>query len=158
LPKPFDVEELRTALDTTIEHLEPDSMELDDLEVESLHLLIVDDSALMRKHIRRMFSAMGLQHFTEACDGVEAIELIQDNFYDLVVTDYNMPRMDGQELVDRIRSHSGQPSVPILMVTSEADRNRLAAVQKAGVSAICDKPFEPATIRNLLRSLLENAA
>ncbi len=154
LPKPFNAEELKTALNTTLEHLAPEEADFEDFEPEHLEVLLVDDSALMRKHMRRVLSAMGLERFTEASDGLEALQLIQRQFFDLVVTDYNMPHMDGKELIDHIRGHSGQASVPILMVTSEEDSNRLAAVQKAGVSAICDKPFEPGSVRQLLRSIL----
>jgi two-component system chemotaxis response regulator CheY len=73
---------------------------------------------------------------------------------DLVVTDYNMPEMDGKALVDHIRQRSWQASVPILMVTSESDFGRLAAVEEAGVSGICDKPFDAATVRRLLGRML----
>ena len=73
---------------------------------------------------------------------------------DLVVTDYNMPEMDGREFVEYVRSRSWQRSVPILMVTSETDQGRLAAVEEAGVSGICDKPFEPAVVRCLLARML----
>ena len=73
---------------------------------------------------------------------------------DLVVTDYNMPEMDGRQLVEYIRQQSWQRSVPILMVTSEQSFSRLAAVEEAGVSGICDKPFEPGTIRRLLQRIL----
>lgn len=156
LPKPFNVGELKTALDTTLEHLDPENLDLHELDPENLEVLIVDDSKLMRKHIRRVLGAMGIERFTEARDGLEALEQIRKNFFDLVVTDYNMPRMDGQELIDHIRNDSGQGSIPILMVTSEEDNNRLAAVQKSGVSAICDKPFEPGSVRQLLAQIIED--
>ncbi len=154
LPKPFDADGLKTALDTTLEHLDPDMLNLENMDPESLEVLIVDDSALARKHIRRVLNHMGLENFTEAKDGMEALELVQNRFFDLVVTDYNMPRMDGGELVDQIRHASSQSSIPILMVTSEADESRLAAVQKAGVSAICDKPFEPGSVKALLSRIM----
>lgn len=154
LPKPFDAPALKTALDTTLEHMDGDSLALENIDPETLEVLIVDDSPLARKHIRRVLSNMGMESFTEARDGVEARNLLRERFFDLVVTDYNMPNMDGQELVDHIRSESGQASVPILMVTSEEDDNRLAAVQKSGVSAICDKPFEPACVRDLLGRII----
>jgi two-component system chemotaxis response regulator CheY len=81
------------------------------------------------------------------------MELLDQNFFDLIVTDYNMPEMDGEALVNHIRANSNQSSIPIIMVTSEENENRLAAVQQAGVSAICDKPFEPGNIRTLLQQL-----
>jgi two-component system chemotaxis response regulator CheY len=158
LPKPFGARELKTALDTTLEHLDPSLVQLDSFDPESLEVLVVDDSAMARKHIRRVLMDMGLERFTEACDGVQAMRMISERFFDLVVTDYNMPNMDGQELVDHIRQHSNQGAIPVLMVTSEEDESRLAAVQKAGVSAICDKPFEPGAVRQLLVQMMSEAA
>ncbi len=157
LPKPFGATELKTAMDTTLEHLDTTGLDLDNFDPESLEVLLVDDSPLARKHMRRVLTAMGLERFTEASDGVQALEKIHGKFFDLVVTDYNMPNMDGQELVDKIRHESGQGAIPVLMVTSEEDESRLAAVQKAGVSAICDKPFEPDSVRQLLMQIMGNA-
>ncbi len=119
-----------------------------------LKVLIVDDSSSARKFIRRVLSNLGVEHFHEAGNGREAVAWLEDNYVDLVVTDYNMPEMDGQQLVSHIRSRSWQSSVPVLMVTSEQDAGRLAAVEEAGVSGVCDKPFEPAVVRQLLQRIL----
>jgi two-component system chemotaxis response regulator CheY len=100
---------------------------------------------------------LGVRHFLEAENGRQAIEVLAEAMVDLVVTDYNMPEMDGKGLVDHIRQKSWQNSVPILMVTSESDEGRLAAVEEAGVSGICDKPFEPATVKALLNNILRAA-
>ncbi len=154
LPKPFTHEELRTAISATVDFLAPDAIHLKSYDPESVEVLIVDDSALSRKHIRRVLSAMGLERFTEAEDGVEAMALLRERYFDLVVTDYHMPNMDGKELVDQIRNSATQSSIPVLMVTSERDENRLAAIQQAGVSAICDKPFEPGTLKRLIEQIL----
>ena len=96
---------------------------------------------------------MGITNIHEAEDGQQAIEMIKRNFYDLVVTDYNMPNIDGQALVDFIRNKSNQSSLPVLMITSEKDQGRLKAVQQAGVSALCDKPFGPQSIRAMIESI-----
>jgi two-component system chemotaxis response regulator CheY len=157
LSKPFDLEELKLALGATIEQLSSQQLQLQDFEPENLQVMIVDDSALARRYIRRTLENMGICHFTEAKDGTEATALIVDNFYDLIVTDYNMPQMDGKELIEHIRTASSQSSIPILMVTSEEDEKRLAAVQQAGVSAICDKPFDAGNVRGLLQTLLNYA-
>ncbi|WP_428607841.1 response regulator [Sedimenticola sp.] len=153
LPKPFSQDSLRIALGTTLEYLDPQSLNLGDYDPESLHVLLVDDSGFARKHLRKTLTDMGLELFTEACNGKEAIELIDNNFFDLIVTDYNMPEMDGEALVNHVRANSSQSSIPIVMVTSEENENRLAAIQQAGVSAICDKPFEAGNIRTLLQQL-----
>ena len=153
LPKPFSLNELKIALNSTLEYIDPNEVELTNYEPENLRVLIVDDSSMARKHIQRVLKNMGLQNFSEAVDGADGIRMINENYYDLVVTDYNMPNMDGGELVDQIRCNSEQSGIPILMVTSESNENRLAAVQQSGVSAISDKPFEPATVKQLLEQL-----
>ncbi len=154
LPKPFTNEELRVAITATLDFLTPDPLQLANYDPESIEVLIVDDSTLSRKHVRRILSSLGMERFTEATDGTEAMALLQQRYFDLVVTDYNMPNMDGRELIDQIRRSDTQPSIPVLMVTSERNKNNLAAIQQAGVSAICDKPFEPGTIKRLIEQIL----
>lgn len=154
LPKPFDIAQLRQALLSTINYLDPGELETRTFASEELNVLVVDDSLTARKHISRVLKNMGIEQLTEARNGVEAMALINENFYDLIVTDYNMPEMDGQELVKRVRGGSNQASIPILMVSSEEDDSRLAAVQQAGVSAICDKPFESDTVKKLIEGMI----
>ncbi|WP_275098291.1 response regulator [Sedimenticola hydrogenitrophicus] len=153
LPKPFTQDSLRIALGSTLEYLDPQALNLGSYDPESLHVLLVDDSGFARKHLRKTLTDMGLEIFTEANNGKEAMELLEGNFFDLIVTDYNMPEMDGEALVNHVRANSSQSSIPIIMVTSEERESRLAAIQQAGVSAICDKPFEAGNIRTLLQQL-----
>jgi len=93
---------------------------------------------------------MGIQHLREAKNGKDAVGKLAELFFDLIVTDYNMPKMDGKQFVEYIRSHSNQTGIPILMVPSDSDNNRLATVQQAGISAICE-PIEAETVRELLQ-------
>lgn len=156
LPKPFTTEELNIALNTTLHLIDGRAIEGVDFEPEDLVVLLVDDSPMARRHIRRVLGNMGIEQFVEAENGVDAMAALEQQFFDMVVTDYNMPLMDGSALVDQIRNASNQPSVPIMMVTSEQDDSRLAAVQKAGVSAICDKPFEQESVRLLMSEILDS--
>ncbi len=156
LPKPFVPSDLRSALTATLDFLVPDADALSDIELDSVHVLIVDDSVTARHHIARVLKNMGIQDVVDVPNGTKAIRALRQQFFDLVVTDYNMPEMDGRELTKYIREQSTQRSVPILMVTSESDNSRLAQVQRAGVSAVCDKPFEPASIKDLVRKLLSD--
>ncbi len=154
LKKPFTQQELQTALDTTLDLLD-DSPEIrGEMDGEAIRVLVVDDSAFSRKHITRVLQSLGIEQIDHAADGVQALAMIEQRYYDFVVTDYNMPHMDGRELIDHIRHDLGQASMPILMVTSEANEKRLPAVQHIGVSAICDKPFEPSMIRGLVRKIV----
>lgn len=155
LPKPFGNEQLLTALRTTLDFLNADSDLVREIDGENLRVLVVDDSPSARKFMRRVLENVGIEKFVEAGNGREAVAILDHTQVDLVVTDYNMPEMDGRELVEFIRQQSWQNSVPVLMVTSEADQSRLAAVQASGVSGICDKPFEPEILKRLLWNMLQ---
>jgi len=154
LPKPFNFNDLKRALYNTLDYINPSASETENLDFSDFHVLVVDDSMMARKHIRRVLEKMGISSFTEAINGKEAIPIIENNFFDLIVTDYNMPEMDGGELTRYVREKSSQSSIPILMVTSENDDNRLSAVQQSGVSGICDKPFEPDTVKTYLKNIM----
>lgn len=155
LPKPFTQQALDTALCASMDYLHPEKAHLEHLEVEDLHVLLVDDSEFSRKYIQRVLNNIGIEHITFASDGKQALALFQEHFFDLIVTDFNMPEMDGLQLVNAIRGDAEQLStVPILMVTSEQNQNRLAAIEKAGVSAVLDKPFEPRSIKRLIMQLV----
>lgn len=154
LPKPFEASQFRKALYNSLDYLEPDAIHLENVIVEDLEVLIVDDSAFSRKQIRRVLTEMGIERFTEADNGASAIPLIESKFFDLIVTDYHMPDVDGQALTDYIRNESNQKSVPLLMVTSEGDQSVLTTVQQSGVSAICNKPFEVNGVRSAIERLL----
>ncbi len=156
LPKPFEIEQLQQALHATVDLLEPDLIHLTEVEPESLKVLLVDDSVTSRHQICRLLNGMGVEQLFEAEDGVAAVELLNSQHFDLIVTDYNMPHMDGKELVEYIRHKSTQSSVPIMLVTSEHNESRLAAIQNAGVSAVCDKPFEPSGIKSMLEGILSS--
>ncbi|MBI5331541.1 MAG: response regulator [Betaproteobacteria bacterium] len=155
LPKPFTQAQLSAALRATLDLLNSDaSLDEAGFEPEALHVLVVDDSPMARKFIRRVLSNLGVKRFLEAENGRQAAELLADTAVDLVVTDYNMPEMDGKALVEFIRTRSWQKAVPVLMVTSETHSGRLAGVQELGIVGMCDKPFEPEVVRSLLIRLL----
>jgi len=154
LPKPFATDDLRKALYSTVEFITPDENALADIALDELKTLVVDDSSLARKHISRVLNNLGISDITTAINGREAVDRIETTFFDLVVTDYNMPEMDGETLTRFIREQSSQRSIPILMVTSEGSQSRLSAVQQAGVSGICDKPFDIISVRQMIRRLL----
>lgn len=154
LPKPFGHDHLATALNSTLDLLSSDDLELEYYDATSLRVLVVDDSRMARKVIRRVLENLGIEHITEAADGSEAITLLPEGF-DLIITDYNMPEVNGLELTEAVRSSSEYSHLPILMVSSEANQAHLSNVAKAGVNAMTDKPFEPATVKKLLANILE---
>lgn len=154
LPKPFDSSQLKRGLYNTLDILNPDELDLGNFSVEDLKVLIVDDSMMARNHIKRVLKGLGICNITEADDGASAVPILDEHFFDFVVTDYNMPQMDGKALLEHIRSNSNQRSIPVLMVTSEGNQGNLAAVEQAGVSGICDKPFESDTVRSLIQTMM----
>ncbi len=155
LPKPFNHGDLRRALRTTVDYIDPEEMELQNYDITELNVLLVDDSVTARNHIKRVLNSLGIQNIQTANNGVEAVQILRNAEFDLIVTDLNMPEMDGQQLTEFVRNEMGNTYVPILMVTSEADQARLGHVQQAGVSAVCDKPFEPQSIREILYRVLD---
>lgn len=158
LPKPFDHQDLRRALRSTIEFIDPEEVSLQHFDIEALRVLVVDDSSMARKHITRVLNNMGINLITQAINGREAVDIFNhtNEAFDLIVTDYNMPEMDGQALVSYIRNDMSNTFIPILMVTSEENEARLNQVQQSGVSAICDKPFDPATVKEMLYRILDD--
>ncbi len=159
LPKPFSREALSTALRNTMHYIR-DTQEvepLDNDELEDMRVLVVDDSLLSRKFVRKSMNAIGIDHVLEAKDGAEALQIMKQESFDLIISDYNMPNIDGLELVEHIRQYSDQPSVPVMMITSEQNEGRLAAVESAGVSAICNKPLNYDMLKQLVRQLVTGA-
>jgi two-component system chemotaxis response regulator CheY len=155
LPKPFAPETLSKALNTSLDLINTDELELDLFDIQDVRVLLVDDSRLARNHIRRVLNGLGLEKILEAENGAQALTLLKDNTFDLVVTDYNMPEMDGRELSEFIRFNPETSHIPIIMVTSESSSSlHMANIHQTGVNALCDKPFEVDEVRKMLASLL----
>jgi two-component system chemotaxis response regulator CheY len=144
LVKPFDADRLASALA---------SVTGDRSAPAGLRVLVVDDSAAARVHVRGVLAGLGLSDITESGDGAAAAALLEKQTFDLVVTDYNMPRLDGRGLIEFIRRRSAIPSVPVILTTTETDSARLEAVRQLGVSIICDKRFRPEEVRTVVDKL-----
>jgi serine/threonine protein kinase len=153
LPKPFGVDQLAQALAAATAGLPSQTLPASPDSRGNLRVLVVDDSAAARVHLRGVLTGLGLRHIAEAADGAEAVSLLERENYDLVVTDYTMPRLDGRGLVEFIRRRSRTPSVPVILVTTETDPAKLEAVRRLGVSAVCDKNCPPDVVRGVLERL-----
>lgn len=154
LKKPFTTEALERAMRATVDYIEADDLFVNECDVATLNVLVVDDSLMARKHLVRILENLGAKNITTAEDGAEAIKIIDKNTFDLVVTDHNMPNIDGAELVKYIRLDSSQPDIPILVVTSEQNSATLSSIEQNGCSALCDKPFDTQYVKSLLRHIL----
>jgi two-component system chemotaxis response regulator CheY len=114
--------------------------------------LVVDDSAVMRKVLIGALSRANITDIDQASDGVEAVSAVGKTEYDLVLMDWNMPNMLGIDAVREIRALGKK--MPIIMVTTEAEKTRVIDALKAGASNYVIKPFEPATIVSKIQEVL----
>jgi two-component system chemotaxis response regulator CheY len=118
-----------------------------------LKILVVDDFESMRRIVKQMLNALGFRDITLADDGQSALPLLQQGNFGLLITDWNMPQMEGIELVRAVRADPRLKNLPILMVTAEAQRERIIQAAQAGVNEYIVKPFVPATLRAKLEKL-----
>lgn len=114
----------------------------------STRVLVADDSSTMRKIILRSLNAVGVSSAVEAADGDEAVGLFNSGDFDLVLTDWNMQGKTGLEVTQNIRARDA--NVPIIMVTTEAEKSRVLEAVQAGVSDYLVKPFTADTLREKL--------
>ena len=118
----------------------------------SLKVLVADDSGTMRKIIIRSLQAIGASETVEARDGAEAVALFKPGEFDLVLTDWNMPNKTGPDVVREIREQDAD--VPIVMITTEAEKRRVLEAIQAGVSDYLIKPFESDALRQKVGKLV----
>jgi two-component system chemotaxis response regulator CheY len=117
------------------------------------HILAVDDSPSMRDMVRIALSSAGFQ-VSQACDGVEALELARQQAFDLVLSDVNMPNMDGISLIRALRAESAYKHTPILMLTTESSPERKREGKEAGATGWIVKPFDPAMLVATMQRVL----
>lgn len=108
--------------------------------------------------MRTLLKEVGYSNFDEAENGVAAMTMLQTRNFDFVVTDWNMPRMDGLELLQAIRSSAELRHLPVLMVTAEAKKENILAAAHAGASGYIVKPFTAATLAEKIAKIIERTA
>jgi two-component system, chemotaxis family, chemotaxis protein CheY len=116
-----------------------------------LNVLVVDDSAVMRAMIKRTLTLSGipLGEIYEAAHGAEALERLAEHWVDLALVDVNMPVMDGEELLNRVRASEEWRALAVIIVSTESSETRLARLRALGVE-IVRKPFTPEQLRNTI--------
>ncbi|RZB38362.1 MAG: two-component system, chemotaxis family, chemotaxis protein CheY [Desulfobacteraceae bacterium Eth-SRB2] len=120
------------------------------------NVLIVDDSTPMRAVIKKIVKASGFNvgQFFEAINGLEAMEVLNNEWIDLVLTDYNMPDMNGLELVEEMNKDDHLKSIPAVMITTEGSRERIEEFMAKGVMDYIKKPFTPEQIKQKLKQIM----
>ena len=113
----------------------------------TMRILVTDDAASMRQIIKGILAQLGYREVLEAADGNQALQLLRAEGADLLLLDWNMPRMTGIELVRAIRSDPQLKDLPIIMVTAEAEKQKVLEALKAGVNNFVVKPFTPETLK-----------
>lgn len=123
-----------------------------------LKFLIVDDFSTMRRIVRNLLKEMGYANADEAEDGVAALQKLRNGHFDFVVTDINMPNMNGFELLAQIRAEDALKNLPVLMVTAEARKEDIVLAAKNGASGYIVKPFTKATLDEKVNKIMQKHA
>jgi two-component system chemotaxis response regulator CheY len=119
----------------------------------SMKVLIVDDFATMRRIMKNILKQIGFTNIIEADDGTTALEELKKTSVDLIISDWNMPKMSGLELLKTVRKTDGLKDLPFLMVTAEAQKQNVIDAVQAGVSNYVVKPFTADAISDKLKKI-----
>lgn len=121
---------------------------------KDLTVLIVDDFLTMRRIVKKILRDLDFQNIIEAEDGTVAVDVLNSNKVDLIVSDWNMPKMTGLELLKHVRENEQTRDIPFLMVTAEAQKENIVEAVKAKVSNYIVKPFTAATLEEKLAKII----
>jgi two-component system, chemotaxis family, chemotaxis protein CheY len=117
--------------------------------------LVVDDFSTMRRIVRNLLKELGYTNVDEAEDGVMGLAKLRNDKFDFVVSDWNMPNMDGLQMLQHIRADPALCKIPVLMVTAEAKKENIIAAAQAGANGYVVKPFTAATLDEKLAKIFE---
>lgn len=112
-----------------------------------MKILIVDDFSTMRRIIKNLLRDLGFNNTAEADDGKTALPMLKTGEFQFLVTDWNMPGMQGIDLLKAVRTEENIKNIPVLMVTAEQKREQIIAAAEAGVNGYIVKPFTAATLK-----------
>lgn len=122
-----------------------------------MRFLIVDDFSTMRRIIRGLLKEIGYENADEAEDGVRALDLLRNAAFDFVISDINMPNMNGFELLQQIKTDETLRHLPVLMVTAEARKEDIVAAAQGGAAGYIVKPFTKATLEEKVTLIIKKA-
>lgn len=119
-----------------------------------MKILVVDDYATMRRIVRNLLSQIGFTDVEEAGDGVSALQKLRESKFGLIISDWNMEPMTGLQLLKEIRADAKLAATPFIMVTAESKTENVVAAKEAGVNNYIVKPFNAATLKQKMESVL----
>ena len=122
---------------------------------KNIKILVVDDFSTMRRIIKNLLRDLGFNNTAEADDGLTALPMLQSGGFDLLITDWNMPGMQGIDLLKAVRADPKLSAMPVLMVTAEQKKEQIIEAAKAGVNGYIVKPFTAATLKEKLDKIFE---
>ncbi|MBI3529226.1 MAG: chemotaxis response regulator CheY [Betaproteobacteria bacterium] len=123
---------------------------------KNMKFLVVDDFSTMRRIVRNLLKELGFGNVDEAEDGAIALQKLKAGEFDFVISDWNMPNMDGLTLLQSIRADESLKKLPVLMVTAEAKKENIVAAAQAGANGYVVKPFTAATLDEKLNKIFQN--
>ncbi|MFD1215511.1 MULTISPECIES: chemotaxis response regulator CheY [Microbulbifer] len=122
---------------------------------KGMKILVVDDFPTMRRIIRSLLKELGFNNVDEAEDGQEGLAKINGGGFEFVVSDWNMPNLNGLDMLKQIRANEATRELPVLMVTAEAKKDNIVAAAQAGANGYIVKPFTAATLEEKLNKIFE---
>jgi two-component system chemotaxis response regulator CheY len=125
---------------------------------KSMKILVVDDFPTMRRIVRNLLKELGYANVDEAEDGAAGLLKLRNGNFDFVVSDWNMPNLDGLAMLKEIRADASLSHLPVLMVTAEAKKENIIAAAQAGANGYVVKPFTAATLDEKLSKIIDKMA
>ena len=125
---------------------------------KNMKILIVDDFSTMRRIIKNLLRDLGFTNTQEADDGVTALPMLQSGGFDFLITDWNMPGMQGIDLLKAVRADDKLQGLPVLMVTAESKRDQIIEAAQAGVNGYVVKPFTACTLEEKIHKIFDRVA
>ncbi|HWI83356.1 chemotaxis response regulator CheY [Ramlibacter sp.] len=125
---------------------------------KSIRILVVDDFPTMRRIVRNLLKELQFDNIDEAEDGQAGLDKLRGGNFGFVISDWNMPNMDGLSMLKAIRADAALSALPVLMVTAEAKKENIVAAAQAGASGYVVKPFTAATLEEKLTKIFEKMA
>lgn len=122
---------------------------------KDMKILIVDDFSTMRRIIKNLLRDLGFNNTHEADDGTTALPMLKSGGFDFLITDWNMPGMQGIDLLRAVRSDPNMSTLPVLLVTAESKKDQIVMAAEAGVNGYIVKPFTAATLEEKINKIFE---